>query len=99
MSIAAIVLAAGGGTRFDGPVHKLLAEFRGRPLVTWAIESAMGASLDEVAVITGSVPLDSVVPAGVSVIENPDWASGQASSLQTAVCWSSERGHDAIVVD
>jgi CTP:molybdopterin cytidylyltransferase MocA len=32
------------------------------------------------------------------VIENPGWANGQASSLQTAVFWALERGHEAVVV-
>ena len=42
--------------------------------------------LDEVAVIVGAVDLGAVpCREGVRVIENPDWASGQASSLQAAV--------------
>jgi len=98
MSVAAVVLAAGGGTRFKGPEHKLLAEFRGRPLVWWAIAAAAGAHLDEVAVIVGAADLGVAVPEGVRVIENPDWASGQASSLQTAVSWALERQHEAFVV-
>jgi len=98
MSVAAIVLAAGGGTRFEGPTHKLVTEFRGRPLVIWAIEAARGAVLDEVAVVTGAVQLDGLVPLDVVVIENQNWVSGQASSLQMAVLWASGRGHDAVVV-
>src|ERR1700683_3357797 len=98
MTVAGIVLAAGGCTRFEGPEHKLLSSFRGRPLVTWAIEAALGAALEEVAVIVGATDLGAAVPEGVSVIENPGWASGQASSLQTAVSWAHERGHEAMVV-
>jgi molybdenum cofactor cytidylyltransferase len=98
MSVAAVVLAAGGGTRFKGPEHKLLSVFRGRPLVCWALDAAAGAHLDEVAVIVGAVDLGVAVPEGVRVVENPDWASGQASSLQTAVSWAFERQHEAIVV-
>jgi CTP:molybdopterin cytidylyltransferase MocA len=98
MTVAAVVLAAGGGTRFGGPGHKLLAEFRGRPLVWWALAAAAAARLGEVAVIVGAVDLGAAVPEGVTVIENPDWARGQASSLQTAVSWASERRHEAVVV-
>jgi molybdenum cofactor cytidylyltransferase len=98
MSVAAVVLAAGGGTRFEGPEHKLLSGFRGRPLVWWALAAAAGARLDEVAVIVGAVDLGEAVPDGVRVIGNPDWAKGQASSLQTAVSWALERQHDAVVV-
>jgi molybdenum cofactor cytidylyltransferase len=98
MSVAAVVLAAGGGTRFEGADHKLLAEFRGRPLVSWALAAATGADLDEVAVIVGAVDLSAYVPEGIRVIENADWASGQASSLQVAVSWASERQHEAVVV-
>jgi molybdenum cofactor cytidylyltransferase len=98
VTVAAVVLAAGGGTRFEGPQHKLLAGFRGQPLVRWALEAAVGAGLDEVAVIVGAVDLGVAVPEGVRVVENPDWASGQASSLQTAVLWAFERDHEAVVV-
>jgi molybdenum cofactor cytidylyltransferase len=98
VTVAAVVLAAGAGTRFGGPGHKLLAEFRGHPVVWWALEAATAARLSEVAVIVGAVDLGPAVPEGVTVIENPDWASGQASSLQAAVAWATERRHDAVVV-
>jgi molybdenum cofactor cytidylyltransferase len=98
VTVAAVVLAAGAGTRFGGPGHKLLAEFRGHPVVWWVLEAATAARLSEVAVIVGAVDLGPAVPEGVTVIENPDWASGQASSLQAAVAWATERRHDAVVV-
>jgi molybdenum cofactor cytidylyltransferase len=98
VSVAAVVLAAGGGSRFEGPEHKLVSLFRGQPLVWWALAAATGACLDEVAVIVGAVDLGAAVPEGVQVVENPDWASGQASSLQKAVAWASERRHEAVVV-
>jgi CTP:molybdopterin cytidylyltransferase MocA len=94
----AVVLAAGGGTRFDGPTHKLLAPLRARPLVSWAVEHALAAGLDETIVVTGAVDLSGVLPPGVTVVHNANWAAGQASSLQVAVSYARARGHDAIVV-
>ena len=97
MSVAAVVLAAGGG-RVSKALSTNCSLFRGRPLVWWALTAAAGASLDEVAVIVGAVDLGVAVPEGVRVIENPDWATGQASSLQTAASWALERQHEAMVV-
>jgi CTP:molybdopterin cytidylyltransferase MocA len=97
MSTAAIVLAAGGGSRFDGPGHKLLAPLRGRPVVAWAIEAAVAADLDETIVVTGAVDLATAVPGGVTVVANPAWADGQATSLAVAVDEAAAR-HDAVVV-
>ena len=105
---AAIVLAAGEGSRFlaEGartvPTgvrgHKLLADFRGRPLVSWAIEAALGAGLARTWVVVGAVDLARVIPAGVEVLPNPDWAAGQAGSLQVALRAAEGAGLDSVVV-
>jgi molybdenum cofactor cytidylyltransferase len=80
VTTAAVLLAAGGGSRFaDG--HKLLAPFRGRPLVAWAADAAVGAALDETIVVVGQTPLNDVLPGPVTVVPNPDWAAGIATSL------------------
>jgi molybdenum cofactor cytidylyltransferase len=96
LSTAAVVLAAGGGTRFAGDVPKLRAPFRGRPLVTWALEAADG--LDELIVVTGAVDITDLLPDGAHEVHNPRWADGQATSLGVAVAAAAARGHDAIVV-
>jgi molybdenum cofactor cytidylyltransferase len=99
VTILAVVLAAGGGTRFHGATHKLLAPLAGRPVLEHAIAHAFEADLDETVVITGAAPMDSVkVPAGVEMVHNPRWATGQASSLQAALSFARARGHDAVVV-
>ncbi len=96
MTTLAAVLAAGDGSRFGGP--KLRAGLRGRPLVTWALEAALAAGLDETVVITGGEDLRDVVPAGVTILDNPHWADGQATSVQVAVHHAAARGHDAVVI-
>jgi molybdenum cofactor cytidylyltransferase len=98
VSTAAVVLAAGGASRFDGPGHKLLVGFRGRPLVAWAVESALAAGFEETVVVSGAVDLQGVLPEGVTLVENHAWADGQASSLQVAVAWGRHQGHEAIVI-
>ena len=95
---AAVLLCAGGSSRFIGEQPKLLAPFRGRPLVTWALEHAAGACLDEIIVVVGPVDLSGLVPSGAVVIENPAWASGQASSLLTGIAAAEEHGHEVVVV-
>ena len=97
MTTAAVVLAAGGGTRFtDGP--KLLAPLRGKPLVVWAVEHAVAAGLDATVVVQGAVPLDGIVPDGVAVVVNERWADGQGASLAAALARATADGHDAVVV-
>ncbi len=103
MSTAAVVLAAGGGSRFGGDGHKLLAPFRGRPLVVWAVLHAIEAGLDDTVVVEGAVELAGVLAdAGLvppaRVLANEGWEGGQATSLAVAVRDAAWRGHDAIVV-
>ena len=49
MNLAAIVLAAGSGTRFGG--DKLSAQFRGEPLIAHAIRAARAAPVNRVIVV------------------------------------------------
>ena len=53
LDVAAAVLAAGRGSRFGGDEPKCLAEWRGRPLVTWALEAALTSGLFPVLLVTG----------------------------------------------
>jgi CTP:molybdopterin cytidylyltransferase MocA len=96
VTIAAIVLAAGEGTRFAGSTHKLTARFRDRPLWTWAVDAAIAAGFDATYVVTGAVALPVEEPA--VEVHHAGWADGQATSLAAGVAAASAGGHDAVVI-
>ncbi len=95
---AAVVLAAGTGSRFAGGTPKLLAPFRGRPLAAWALESAAAAALDELIVVVGHTDLGPLLPEGAHVVANPRPEAGQATSLACAIDAVAGSGHGAVVV-
>lgn len=92
-----MILAAGAGSRFEGPIHKLRAEIDGVPVVRRAVDAARAADFDEVIVVTGAEDLLEVLPDDVTVIRNEQWEEGQASSLQVAVAYAGSVGHTAVV--
>lgn len=96
--MAAVVLAAGAGSRFTGAGSKLLAPFRGRPLVLWAVNAARDAGLEETVVVSGAADLSDAMPDDVTLLVNHAWAEGQATSLRTAVDWARRQGHAAVVI-
>jgi CTP:molybdopterin cytidylyltransferase MocA len=98
VTVGAVLLAAGGGSRFAGESHKLLAVLRGRPVVSWSLDAVLAAGFDRVAVVTGAVDLDHLVPAGVELLPNPRWAEGQATSLARGIEWARAANLDAVAV-
>ncbi len=93
MSVAAIVLAAGRGARFDGARGKLLADFGGRPMVRRAVEAALGSNASKTIVVTGHASGDiEQALAGLPVVfaYNADYASGMASSLRAGIAHAAD---------
>lgn len=93
----AVLLAAGAGQRFTGPTHKLLAPFRGAPLVSHAIRALQEAQIGAEAIVTGAVDLGPLTD-GLTVISNPAWESGQRSSVTAAISYASAHNFDSIVI-
>lgn len=78
---------------------KLLAPYRGRPLVAWAVAAAAEAALDELVVVMGAVDLtDALAGLPATLLANEDWARGQATSLRAALDWCDRQGRTAAVV-
>jgi molybdenum cofactor cytidylyltransferase len=81
VSTAAIVLAAGAGSRFGG--GKLRAPLEGRPIVGHVVEAARAAGLDPIVVVVPpSGELDSLGLGSVRLVVNPNPAEGLSSSVR-----------------
>ncbi len=103
MTTAAIVLAAGGGSRYrasGGDSHKLLAQYLGRTVVEWSIEAAASANLDATYVVRGAtdLPVPPLAAEAVRFVRNDRWQEGIATSLQAGITRARRDGHAAVVV-
>jgi molybdenum cofactor cytidylyltransferase len=63
-----------------------------------AVTNAIISGLEPVWVVTGAVDLAGALPEEATVLPNPRWAQGQATSLQVAVTAARAAGLSAIVV-
>ncbi|MBB3771440.1 molybdenum cofactor cytidylyltransferase [Angulomicrobium tetraedrale] len=97
---AAIVLAAGRGTRMPH-AHKLSAPLDGEPLVRRAVQAALGSAARPVIVVTGH-EAEKVRAAleGLDVVfaHNPDFAGGLSTSLRTGLAALPEETEAAAVL-
>ena len=81
MSIAAVVLAAGAGSRFGG--GKLLAALDGRPIIEHVVEAARAAGLEPIVVVVPpSGELDDLDLGAVHRVTNPTPHEGLSSSVR-----------------
>lgn len=84
--IAALVLAAGASRRMGRP--KLLLELGGVPLIRHVVERAQTADVGDVVVVVG--PNRAEIAAALAgtrarLVDNPDYATGMASSLRVGL--------------
>jgi molybdenum cofactor cytidylyltransferase len=86
---AAIVLAAGRSTRYrdagGSASTKLVAEFRGEPMVRHAVRAALASAAAPVVVVTGHARGEveaALSGEAVVLVHNPDFAEGLATSLR-----------------
>jgi len=85
--VGAVLLAAGRSSRMGGP-NKLLARFGGKPLARLAAERLTASSAKPVAVVVGhqaAAVREAVEGVASAIVENPDFASGLASSLKAGM--------------
>ncbi|WP_277351088.1 nucleotidyltransferase family protein [Cellulosimicrobium aquatile] len=98
----AVLLAAGAGTRLGrGP--KALLPHRGAALVEHATATLLAGGCDAVVVVLGAEAArvragSSLDGPGARVVDNPDWATGMASSLRVGVAAALALGPSRVVV-
>jgi CTP:molybdopterin cytidylyltransferase MocA len=100
--VSALLLAAGAGSRFGG--GKLLAPYRGRPLIEAALSNLADAPVDERVAVVGedAERLREVCePYGFKVVENPDWARGMSTSVRVGLqsLWPEARAAVVLLAD
>lgn len=101
MPVAVAILAAGRGARFTPRLPKPIARFRDRPLLTWAVDAALGSGLAPVVVVVGrrGRQVARVLPPGVRVVRARHWRRGIAHSLHAAVdALEPDRSIDAVCI-
>ncbi|GBL21054.1 hypothetical protein EMGBS4_11140 [Acidimicrobiaceae bacterium] len=101
----AILLAAGGGSRFEATEHKLTALISGRSVCSWSLQHLLEANFEKIVVVTGAINLTEALEIeknnsskSVQMIHNPLWQSGLASSLQCGIDVARDLGAQAVVV-
>jgi molybdenum cofactor cytidylyltransferase len=85
--IGGLILAAGEGRRFGGT--KQLAELRGRPLLSYAVDTMLAVpALDPVVVVLGhdaAASRAAIDFAGTRTVVCDRWSEGQSASLRSGV--------------
>ena len=87
MTTAAVILAAGRGSRLETEHAKPLVEYRGRALVAWALDAALASGCAPVRLVVGheADAGAALAPEGVAVVRAPSWSDGISQSLRAAL--------------
>ena len=98
--VAVLVLAAGGSARLGTP--KQLLDWGGRPLLQYVLDAVAGWPAGPVLVVLGAEVeriLESIDFGDASVVINPQWEEGLASSLRVGLdALSRETKCDGVLV-
>jgi bifunctional UDP-N-acetylglucosamine pyrophosphorylase/glucosamine-1-phosphate N-acetyltransferase len=87
MSIGAVVLAAGQGTRMKSSLPKVVHPIAGRPMVTWVLDALRGAGVEHVVVVIGhgADAVRDALPGDVAVaVQEQQLGTGHAAQVGLA---------------
>lgn len=86
--MAAIVLAAGGSTRFGNDRNKLIEDIGGKPMVAHAFDALRGAGIQSIFVVLGfeaEAVAEALSGRDYHAIRNHDWAAGMGTSIACGI--------------
>jgi len=90
MSVRAIVLAAGKGTRMKSALPKVMHQICGRPMLWYTLRALREAGVDEIVVVTNREVEPSLAALGVrGVLQEPQLGTGHAVQVGLAALSSS----------
>jgi len=102
--LAAVILAAGDSTRMGRP-KALLPDPDGRPFVARLVRTFTDAGVEHVIVVTGSLHAQIAdalaadhLPSAPQLVNNPQPALGQVSSLWLGLDAAAQRGADGLLM-
>ncbi len=81
-----VILAAGASTRLGEPKQQLA--YQGKTLLQRAVQAALDSGVGPVAVVLGANAeklLPELADIPVTVVQNPDWQEGMASSIRAGL--------------
>lgn len=87
MSIGAVVLAAGQGTRMRSALPKVVHPLAGRPMVNWVLSALAGGGAERTVVVVGhgAEAVRDVLPEGVAaVVQEEQRGTGDAAAVGLA---------------
>jgi molybdenum cofactor cytidylyltransferase len=98
--VTGIVLAAGTSSRLGRP--KQLLDLAGRPVLQHVVETLHSAPVDEIVVVLGhrAEEIAAAVPPNdrVRLATNPDFGSGQSTSLRAGLRAAGDRSQAAVIL-
>lgn len=87
MSIGAVVLAAGQGTRMRSALPKVVHTLAGRPMVQWVLDALAGAGVESTVVVVGhgAETVRGLLPDGVGIaVQHEQLGTGHATQVGLA---------------
>lgn len=98
--VAAVILAAGQGTRMRSAIPKVLHRIAGRPMIDYVVKAARSAGIGRVLVVLGrdAEKVQAVLGEGVEVVSQPTPLGTAHALLQARPVLQADRACDEVLV-